>query len=195
MSIYKARVLCRAFTTSQSAAAHLSLFRQIFAIAAADTGIQPQIRHIHGDGIGLVIADEHKGEAKGQFNLGSLLLQYINIKLCAGWGECMQELAQAISPDIMDEFEPNIAIRDLTPYQHLARMYRLCGTHHNRGVEAVMKHVPPDRRYEVKEAMKRLSSLEPIEDFEKLKKTIRSGGEKAKSMCLLTLIGSLPLTS
>lgn len=93
----------------------------------------------------------------------------------------MQELAQAISPDVMDEFEPNIRVRDLTPYQHLARMYRLCGTHHNRGVEAVIKTVPPDRKFEVKEAMQRISSLEPMEDFESIKKTIRSGGDKAKS--------------
>lgn len=93
----------------------------------------------------------------------------------------MQELAQAIDPDVMDEYEPNIRVRDLTPYQHLARMYRLCGTHHNRGVEAVVKQVPPERRYAVKEAMQRLSALEPMDDFESVKETIRSGGDKAKS--------------
>ncbi|KAK7005533.1 hypothetical protein R3P38DRAFT_3326482 [Favolaschia claudopus] len=55
----------RAFTTSQSAQAHLILFTRIFEIAAADTGIPCRFRHIHGEGFELLITDSHKGQALG----------------------------------------------------------------------------------------------------------------------------------
>lgn len=59
-------VAARAFTTSQSAAAHLILFRRIFEIVANDTGIQVSFYHIHGIGIETVVADAHRGQALGK---------------------------------------------------------------------------------------------------------------------------------
>jgi len=59
-------VCCRAFTTSQSATAHLTLFRLIFKIAQLDTNQQVQFRHIHGEGFEIFSADAHKGQALGR---------------------------------------------------------------------------------------------------------------------------------
>ncbi|KAJ7860303.1 hypothetical protein B0H13DRAFT_2569623 [Mycena leptocephala] len=53
----------RAFTTSQSAEAHLILFTRIFEIAFEDTGVSCRFRHIHGEGFELWITDAHKGQA------------------------------------------------------------------------------------------------------------------------------------
>lgn len=62
-------VLARAFTTSQSAEAHLILFRRIFDIAQQDIGVPVQFFHIHGVGIESVVADGHRGQALGEFFL------------------------------------------------------------------------------------------------------------------------------
>ena len=64
--IVLAVVVCRAFTTSQSAEAHRILFQRIFEIVEADTGKQVQFHHIHGTGWDTVIADEHRGQALGE---------------------------------------------------------------------------------------------------------------------------------
>lgn len=58
----------RAFTTSQSAKAHLILFQRIFEIAAADTGLSVSFNHIHGCGFETVIADSHKGQGLGAYD-------------------------------------------------------------------------------------------------------------------------------
>ena len=64
--ISPAIVVCRAFVTSQSANAHLELFKRIFAIAVTDTGLPVRFRHIHGDGFEIFVADEHKGQNLGE---------------------------------------------------------------------------------------------------------------------------------
>ena len=51
--------------TSQSANAHLELFKLIFSIAESDTGLPVRFRHIHGDGYETFVADSHKGQALG----------------------------------------------------------------------------------------------------------------------------------
>jgi hypothetical protein len=56
----------RAFTTSQSAEAHLILFTRIFEIAFEDTGVSCRFRHIHGEGFELWITDAHKGQASNE---------------------------------------------------------------------------------------------------------------------------------
>lgn len=56
----------RAFITSQSAEAHLILFRRIFEIASSDSGLTVSILHIHGHGIESCIADGHKGQGLGK---------------------------------------------------------------------------------------------------------------------------------
>jgi hypothetical protein len=65
---FSAVVSARAFTTSQSAKAHLILFQRIFDIASADTGLPFSFRHIHGFGCEIVVADSHKGQGLGMFN-------------------------------------------------------------------------------------------------------------------------------
>jgi hypothetical protein len=64
-----AMVFMRAFTTSQSADAHVILFRRIFSIAEQDTGVPVKFFHIHDMGIESVIADGHRGQALGIFFL------------------------------------------------------------------------------------------------------------------------------
>ncbi|EJD54157.1 hypothetical protein AURDEDRAFT_157410 [Auricularia subglabra TFB-10046 SS5] len=96
--------LCRAFVSSQSAAAHHALFREIFRIVEQDTGQALHFRHLHGDGIEIVTADEHKGQAKG-------------------FGLALVDVAQGMVE--FDEFEPEKRLCDLTPYDHLARIYSL----------------------------------------------------------------------
>lgn len=58
-------VAARAFITSQSAHAHLILFRRIFEIARTDLGMPVTFFHIGGVGIETVIADGHRGQALG----------------------------------------------------------------------------------------------------------------------------------
>lgn len=62
-----AAVVCRAFTTSQSAEAHLELFKRIFKIAEADTGQKVCFRHIDGRGFDTFVMDGHRGQARGKF--------------------------------------------------------------------------------------------------------------------------------
>jgi hypothetical protein len=65
-NIFTAAVIgTRAFTTSQSAEAHVILFTRIFEIAFGDTGLPCRFRHIHGEGFELWITDSHKGQALG----------------------------------------------------------------------------------------------------------------------------------
>lgn len=66
-------VLARAFTTSQSADAHIILFRRICSIAEQDTGIPVKFFHIHGTGIESVVADGHRGQALGKLFLPSVV--------------------------------------------------------------------------------------------------------------------------
>lgn len=55
----------RAFTTSQSAEAHVILFQRIFDFATEDTKIPVRFNHIHGGGFLLWIGDAHMGQALG----------------------------------------------------------------------------------------------------------------------------------
>ena len=78
----------RAFTTSQTAQAHLVLFQRIFDIAKADTGLDVHFRHIHGDGIETVIADSHKGQGLGMHRLYFIVLLMPHSRTLKGW-ECI----------------------------------------------------------------------------------------------------------
>lgn len=61
-----ARTLCHAFVKSESAEAHLHLFKRLCEIAAKDAGEEPSFHYIHGKGIRVVVGDEHKGQAQGE---------------------------------------------------------------------------------------------------------------------------------
>ncbi|KZV94541.1 hypothetical protein EXIGLDRAFT_748607 [Exidia glandulosa HHB12029] len=146
--------LCRAFITSQTAEAHQLLFREIFRIAEQDTGRSAQFRHLHGRGLEIVTADEHKGQAKG---LGLFLV------------EIARELLMP------DPYEPEKRLCDLTAYDHLARILRLCIVHFKRNILKLKGHVAEP----VLAAMFSLASTEPHADFEGAKDIIRRGGKKA----------------
>ena len=62
-------VVARAFTTSESADAHLTLFTRIFEIAKHDTGLEVSFHYMSGRGIQSVVADGHRGQALGQLGL------------------------------------------------------------------------------------------------------------------------------
>ncbi|KAF8591037.1 hypothetical protein K439DRAFT_1650871 [Ramaria rubella] len=104
-------VIARAFTTSQSAAAHLILFTCIFAI-----------------GFDSVVADGHRGQGLGLFTYDSLGLGLYCQKICVNMtGYC--------------SIEWNKALHAFTPYEHLAWFYRYCFTHFFQNVtirEAMM---------------------------------------------------------
>ncbi|KIK44261.1 hypothetical protein CY34DRAFT_80290 [Suillus luteus UH-Slu-Lm8-n1] len=146
----------RAFTTSQSAQAHLILFQRIFQIAEDDTGVPVSFHHIHGTGYESVVADGHMGQGLG---LGMFCVELCqnNTAICG--------------------YERNRQLRDLNPYDHLRRFYRVCVTHFKRNVLALRTHVSS----EVYSAMLSLASSEPHPDIEKTYTIIRGGGRKAQA--------------
>ncbi|KAF8578522.1 hypothetical protein K439DRAFT_1621247 [Ramaria rubella] len=66
-------------------------------------------------------------------------------------------------------------LRTLTPYEHLARMYRYCFAHFVRNVLGLKGHVS----LEVRSAMMSIASAEPWPNFEASLQVIRQGGKKA----------------
>ncbi|KAF8525595.1 hypothetical protein BU17DRAFT_41669, partial [Hysterangium stoloniferum] len=147
-------VVTRAFTTSQSALAHKILFRCIFNIVEEDTGSKVKFRHIHGEGFDSVMADGHRGQALG--------LGLYCEEICRGMtGYCAIEHTKAL--------------HTLSPYEHLARLYRLCFTHFTRKIGNLKGHVT----LPIRAAMMSLYSAEPLPDFEGTLQLIRSGGKKA----------------
>ncbi|KAJ6452183.1 hypothetical protein C8R47DRAFT_998159 [Mycena vitilis] len=149
----------RAFTTSQSAEAHLILFTRIFEIAFADTGIPCRFRHIHGDGFELWIMDSHKGQA-----LGDCAGQFCQ-KLCAELG------------DVYCPMEPTRLLRLLSPCDHLRRFLRFCTTHNMRNIHKIRAYITP----EVRNAMISLSSSQVHPDLEGAFRIIEADGRKAKA--------------
>ncbi|KAG2137941.1 hypothetical protein DEU56DRAFT_736613 [Suillus clintonianus] len=147
-------VSARAFTTSQSAKAHLILFQRIFDIASADTGLSFSFCHIHGSGCEIVVADSHKGQG-------------------LGLGMYCVELSRSISTPCA--YEPHRRICDLSPYDHLRRFYRLCVAHFKRNVHALRTHVSD----EVYSAMLSLATSEEHPDIQRTLSIIRRGGPKA----------------
>ncbi|KAF8157089.1 hypothetical protein B0H34DRAFT_798402 [Crassisporium funariophilum] len=152
----KSVVSARAFTTSQSAMAHLILFTRIFDIAQADTGLPVQFYHIHGKGFRTWIADAHKGQALGS-------------------GKFCQKLCERLNGHCNLESVPR-PLRELTPYDHLRRFFRLCTIHFKRKIHEIRSHVSPD----VASAMYSLISCEP-HDIEAAFNVINAGGPKARA--------------
>lgn len=66
-------VVACAFTTSESADAHFTLFTRIFEIAKHDTGLEVSFHYMSGHGIQSIVADGHRGQALGQLGLEILL--------------------------------------------------------------------------------------------------------------------------
>ncbi|KAG1733723.1 hypothetical protein EDB19DRAFT_1830853 [Suillus lakei] len=146
----------RAFITSQSAQAHLLLFRCIFAIASEDTGMPVLFKHIHGSSYESVVADAHMGQGLG---LGMF---------------CMELCANNEAPCI---YKPHRQLRQLNAYDHLRRFYRLCIVHFKRNVLTLRTHVSK----EVYIAMLSLSSSEAQPNLQQTLDTINWGGRKARA--------------
>ena len=85
INLISAMVLARAFTTSQSADAHVVLFRCICSIAEQDTGVPVRFLHIHGMGIESVVANGHRGQALGKF----FLTFSISLQTCYRTGQIL----------------------------------------------------------------------------------------------------------
>ncbi|KAF8588892.1 hypothetical protein K439DRAFT_1613231 [Ramaria rubella] len=151
---FRSIVVARTFTMSQSAEAHRILFNRIFAIVHEDTGRPVQFHHIHGIGFDTFMADGHLGQA-------------------LGLGLCCEEMCQGMSGYCAIEWTK--ALHVLTPYEHLACMYRYCFAHFVRNVLALKGVVT----FEVQAAMMSLSSAEPLPDFKGTLQLIRQGGKKA----------------
>ncbi|KAK7022501.1 hypothetical protein R3P38DRAFT_3317686 [Favolaschia claudopus] len=162
----KSVVGTRAFTTSQSAEAHLILFTRIFEIAAADTGIPCRFRHIHGEGFELWITDAHKGQALGA-------------------GMFCKRLSATLG-DVYCPMEPSKLLRLLDPYEHLRRFLRFCTVHLKRNIN----ELKPYTTQKVRNAMLSLSSSQPHPDLEGAFTVIESGGRKAKAWLKDKRIGS-----
>ncbi|KAJ7020865.1 hypothetical protein C8F04DRAFT_1403338 [Mycena alexandri] len=115
-------IFCRVYVNRQSAVAHQRVFDEIEAIVKEDTGEGLKWRHIHGalDGVynGMVLswtADQHRGQAKGL-------------------GLHLQKVASQL-PLKQDLHEPARNIQDLTPYEHLRRLFRICVVHDFRNIK------------------------------------------------------------
>lgn len=164
-------VVARAFTTSQSAAAHRILFHRIFAIVEADTGCPVQFRHIHGSGFDTFVADGHKGQA-----LGICIFPYTSClenKHILGLGQYCQDIC--VNRAGYCSIEWNRALHSLSAYEHLARFYRYCFAHFTRNIAGLRGHVSP----KVQQAMMSIASAEPLPDFKGTLDLIQKGGKKA----------------
>ncbi|KAF8994773.1 hypothetical protein BDQ17DRAFT_1251365, partial [Cyathus striatus] len=152
----KSIVGARAFTTSQSVRAHFILFKRIFDFATKITGLPVQFQHIHGTGYYIWIADAHKGQALGVGLYCEMLCQDLKINC---------------------PVEPARRMKDLTPYDHLRRFYRLCTVHFKR-------HINYLRSYETTEVIDAMYSLASttMHDITPICDIIRNSGTgKAKA--------------
>ncbi|KJA15069.1 hypothetical protein HYPSUDRAFT_59028 [Hypholoma sublateritium FD-334 SS-4] len=158
-------VAVRAFTTSQTAQAHLILLSRIFQIATTDTGIPVQFRHIHGMGFSVWVADAHKGQALG--------LGMFCVALCA-------------DIDKFCPYEPSRLLNSLDPYDHLRRFFRLCLVHFDRNIRQLRSHISK----EVNDAMHSLASSDVHPDLNSALSIIDQGGKKAQAWLKDKLTGS-----
>lgn len=69
-------------------------------------------------------------------------------------------------------------MRDLNPYEHLRRFFRVCVVHFKRNIQPLRHKLSQ----EVIEAMYSIASADAHQDFEATLAIIRSGGPKAKGM-------------
>jgi len=67
------------------------------------------------------------------------------------------------------------ALQDLTEYEHLKRVYRLCFEHYVTKIQKLRGHVEE----KVCTAMISLASAEPLPDYNGTLAVIRAGGKKA----------------
>jgi len=66
---FLALTFVRIFTNVETALAYQNLFEDLFNCIEKDTGETFNFHHIHGKGLGCIIADQHKGQALGKIAL------------------------------------------------------------------------------------------------------------------------------
>jgi hypothetical protein len=59
----------RIFTNIETAEAYQNLFEDLFGCVERDIGETFNFHHIHGEGLGCIIADQHKGQALGEIKI------------------------------------------------------------------------------------------------------------------------------
>jgi hypothetical protein len=131
-------VLCRVYLNRQTAYAHLHIFKTLDSIVYKDTNRRLQFRHIHAprldDYSGCILqwtADQHGGQAKGLFLF--LLKCDRGRALLLGLGLYLQGLSKEY-PRRHDLHQTHRLLTDLSPYEHLHRIYRLCTVHIKRNI-------------------------------------------------------------
>ena len=69
MKHFLALTFVRIFTNVEMALAYQNLFEDLFNCIEKDTWKTFNFHHIHGKGLGCIIADQHKGQALGKIAL------------------------------------------------------------------------------------------------------------------------------
>jgi len=127
-----------AFTTSQTAKAHVILFQCIFKIASADTGLPIMFHHIHGTGFKTVIAD-----IKGKVSVCTTdiftLSIWITVIHDAGLGIYCMQLCHTITAQCI--YESHHCICDLNPYDHLQHFFFVFVWHTTREIFSPCTHM------------------------------------------------------
>lgn len=97
--------------------------------------------------------------------------------MCSGLGLHLQSLAQKL-PGKYDLHEPHRLLADLTPYEHLHRMFRVCAVHGTRNI----RRCPVSE--EVRNLMRSLICL-THDNWDGTLDMIRSlGGKAGSGLCL-----------
>ena len=73
-------------------------------------------------------------------------------------------------------YEPHRLLKDLGPYDHLRRFFRICTTHFKRNVNDLRSQISS----EVRSAMLSIASSDPHPDLDGAFEIIEKGGAKAK---------------
>jgi hypothetical protein len=77
-------------------------------------------------------------------------------------------------------YEPHRQLKDLNPYDHLRRFFRICVTHFKRNVNDLRTQISP----EVKSAMLSIASSDPHPDLDGAFAIIEKGSAKARGKIL-----------
>ena len=70
--MYIALTFIRIFTNIEMAEAYQNLFEDLFRCIEKDTGEPFNFHHIHGKGLGCIIANQYKGQALGKLKIKTL---------------------------------------------------------------------------------------------------------------------------
>ncbi|TDL13991.1 hypothetical protein BD410DRAFT_684726, partial [Rickenella mellea] len=168
-------IYCRVYLNRQSALAHQMIFQKLDEIVKLDTGQRLLWRHIHGDGIDDFVgilhwtADQHRGQAKGN---ALTILSFTCADFSLGLGLYLQKVA-AEYPQKHNLHEPHRLLMDLSPYEHLLRLFRLCTVHIYRNIKS--NAAPED----VKNLMRGLVCLRHDDWDGTIKEICEKGGKPA----------------